>query len=238
MNNQFGNQPPGPGLQTPPPGGPFEQPGQQPQPPPPAGFQPPGMQPPSPQPGGGKTWILIIILILILVVGGLVFASWQGWISLGGIEKLWKKTTTTVPETPTDTGKKANANDTQRKADLTQIKDALKNYFQANQSYPEAATVQKTLDQNSVLVGALVPTYIDKLPVDPLSPTYYYGYTSDGKTFSLTAVLEDKTDASGIKVGDILIYKVTDTSVETPTSSSSSSSSTNSSSNLESETTP
>jgi len=233
MNSQFGNQPQGgyqpppqpPPSQPPPPpppqqGGPFEQPGQQPPPQPPPGYQQPGMQPPSG--GGGKTWVLIIILILILIIGGLVFASWQGWISLGGIEKLWKKSSapTTTP-TPTKTEDElAKERDATRKSDLGKIKDALKKYYQANQSYPEAKTVQETSDPNCVLNSTLVPTFLDRLPVDPLV-TNYYGYTSDGRTFELTAALEDKTDASGIQVGTYYIYKVTDTSVETPSASNS-----------------
>jgi len=230
MNSQFGNQPQG-GYQPPPPpppqGGPFEQPGQQAPPPPPMGYQQQGMQPPPAK--GGKTWILVIILIVILIIGGLVFASWQGWISLGGIEKLWKKTPTptTTTTTPTKTEDELmKERDATRKADLAKIKDALKKYYQANQSYPEAKTLQKTSDPNCILESTLVPTFLDKLPVDPSSPTSYYGYISDGKTFELTAALEDKTDAAGIQVGTYYIYKVTDTSVETPSASSSGSQST------------
>ncbi len=186
-------------------------------------FQPMGVEPPR---GGGKTWILIVILLVLLIAGGLVFASWTGWISLGGLEKYWKKsseTTTTTPATTTTTSSKTknttNTNDSTRKADLKNIKDALKKYYQANQSYPVATTSQKTLDPSCVLT-ILVPNDLAKLPVDPLSPTYYYSYTSDGKTFELTAVLEDKTDPSGIKVNETLyIYKVTDSSTETTSSS-------------------
>lgn len=209
---------------TPSPGGPFEPPpmeqpssgGQ--------GFQPAGIEPPR---GGGKSWILIIILLIFLIAGGLVFASWMGWISLGGLEKYWKKTETentakeTTPTTSTSNTNTytANATDSTRKIDLSNIKTALKKYYQANQSYPVATTSQKTLDPSTVLT-TLVPDYLAKLPVDPLSPTYYYAYTSDGKTFELTAVLEDKTDPSGIKVNETLyIYKVTDSSTETTSSS-------------------
>jgi len=233
MNNQFGNQPPQGGnqFQTPPPSsGPFEQP------PGMGNYQQPGMQPaPS---GGSKSWILIVLLVIVLILAGLVFASWQGWISLGGLEKYWggkgKTSTTTTPtETTTEpsetttTETKTLSNDDQRKADLASIKSALQKYYQANNSYPSASIVQKTLDPNCVLNSALVPTYLSKLPVDPLTPTYYYGYMSDGKTFQLTAILEDKTDAAGIQVGNNFIYKVTDSSVET-TSSSTESNSTNS----------
>jgi len=179
-----------------------------------AGFEPPNMQP---APSGGKTWILWIILLIFLILGGLFFASWEGWISLGGLEKYWKKTTpTTMTTAPTVST--ATANDNTRKADLANIKDALKKYYQANQSYPIASSLQKTSESSNALT-VLVPTYIAKLPLDPLSPSYYYGYTSSGKTFELTARLEDTTDPAAIKTSDtIYLYKVTDSSVETPTS--------------------
>jgi len=188
------------------------------------GFQPTSAEPPR---GGGKTWILIVILLVFLIAGGLVFTSWMGWISLGGLEKYWKKTETanTTQETTQTTSTSntntytANANDSTRKIDLSNIKTALKKYYQANQSYPVATTSQKTLDPSCVLTK-LVPNDLAKLPVDPLSPTYYYAYTSDGKTFELTAVLEDNTDPAGIKVNETLyIYKVTDSSTETTSSS-------------------
>lgn len=180
------------------------------------GFEPTGMEPVTPH---KSSWGLIIALVVILFLGVLVFASWQGWINLGGIEKLWKKsatTTTPVPETTATT----NANDKLRKSDLVALKAALKQYYQANQAYPIATTTLKTSEETSAL-SVLVPTYIAKLPIDPLSPTYYYGYKSDGKTFEVTAVLEDKTTAGGVQVGTLYLYKVTDTSVETPAATSS-----------------
>lgn len=176
------------------------------------GFQPTSMQP---APGGSsKSWISIVVLLVILIIGGLVFASWQGWISLGGIEKYWKKTETVTPiPKPVPTAKE---NDQTRKSDLKNIKDALKKYYQANQNYPTASSTQKTSDANNALT-VLVSADIASLPLDPLSPTYYYGYISDGKTFEITARMEDITDPLAIKVNDNLyIYKVTDTSTETP----------------------
>lgn len=190
---------------TPPPSTPTELP--------PSNMQPVGMGPVQ----GGKSWILIIVLVVVLILGVLFFASWQGWISLGGLEKLWTQSetevTTPVETTPEST---VNANDLKRKQDLASIKDAIKKYYLANQTYPIAETVQKTSDANNALT-VLVPNDIAVLPVDPLSPTNYYGYKSDGKTFALTAVLEDKSDPAGIQTGSYSIYKITDTSTETPT---------------------
>lgn len=179
------------------------------------GFEPTGMEPAS---AHKSSWGLIIALIVILFLGVLVFASWQGWINLGSVSKLWNKSETPAPApVVTDI---TNANDTLRKSDLADLKAALKAYYQANQTYPVATTTLKTSDAASAL-SVLVPTYMTKLPVDPLSPTYYYGYKSDGKTFEITAVLEDKTTTGGTQVGALYLYKVTDTSVETPATSSS-----------------
>lgn len=178
-----------------------------------AGFQP---TPSEPAHNSSKTWILIIILLVILILGGVVFSAWEGWISLGPLDKYLGKstTTTTTPEVTAVTN-----NDATRKSDLTKIKDALKKYYQANQKYPISLTVDKTSSPNSVL-RVLVPADITALPSDPVS-TNYYGYKSDGTTFELTAVLDDTTDTSGTKVGNYYLYKITDSSVETPASTSS-----------------
>lgn len=176
------------------------------------------------EPGSHKSSLpLILILALLLIAGGLFLASWMGWINLFGLEKLWgggKTTTTpatTEPTTTTPTATTANINDAKRKEDLINLKTALKKYYTATQSYPVAATTEKTLDAAALKV--LIPDYITALPVDPLSPTYYYGYKSDGKTFELTAVLEDKTDPSGITAGTIFLYRITESTDETMSTS-------------------
>lgn len=173
--------------------------------------------------------ILMIFLSLILVLGVLVFVSWKGWLSLGGLEKLWgggktspsptaaisAKPSSVVsisPEASTSPGETTNANDQRRKADLAKIKEALTKYFADNDQFPLAITGVKTADQTTVLYQALVPKYLEKLPDDPLAPQYYYGYKSDGQTFELTCVLEDKTDPEGTLIGQLYIYKLTGSS--------------------------
>jgi hypothetical protein len=200
---------------------PPNQPGQFEMPPPntfPGGgqdFQGMGMEPQ--QNNSKRTIILIIVLVIILLLGGVFFADWSGWISWKPLDKLLGKTSTPVT-TPTTT---AVTNDDTRKADLANIKDALKKYYQANQKYPIATASDKTSEATSAL-NVLRPDYLTALPVDPVA-TRYYGYTSDGKTFTLTAVLDDTSDPSGIKAGNYYLYKVTDSSTETPTSSGASS---------------
>lgn len=201
----------------------------------PGASQPPPATPPSerPQPVEDQeprnplvSLILMIFLSLILVAGILVFISWKGWISLGGLEKLWgggkasptptvtisvepSPTVSASPEANTSPIVTTNVNDQARKADLAKIKEALTNYFADNNQFPLATTGVKTSDQTSVLTQALVPKYLDKLPDDPLAPQYYYGYKSDGQTFELTCALEDKTDPEGVNVGQFYIYKLT-----------------------------
>ncbi len=95
-----------------------------------------------------------------------------------------------------------------RKADLANIKTALDNYKATNGSYPVSQTLTKTSDANTPL-SVLVPDYLSKLPLDPNTPTYYYGYKSDGNTFELTCVLDDSTDSQGAQIGSFYIYKLT-----------------------------
>lgn len=175
-----------------------------------------GTAPPPRSPFGAI--ILIFFLLIILIAAILVFISWKGWISLGGIERLWGGGEVTpspgisvILETATPTPESFDA---QRKKDLATLKAALKNYFADNSKYPEATTEIKTSDQSSVLAQDLVPAYIAALPDDPLAPKYYYSYKSDGQTFELSCVLEDMTDTSGTIRGNLNIYTMTDTSGE------------------------
>lgn len=174
------------------------------------------------------SYLLMSFLFILLILAVLIFVSWKGWISLGGIEKLWggaKESPTPTPEitytispsistspevspesSPVITG---NINDSQRKTDLDSIKNALNSYFQTNSEYPVASQTVKTNESDNILVQKLVPAYLTSLPVDPSDPQYYYGYKSDGTTFELTSVLEDTTDPAGIQAGQYYLYKVT-----------------------------
>lgn len=201
-------------------------------------LQPQPLQPSSPTanyqpPKGGKGPLFIMTgLVLLIILAVLIFMSWKGWISLGGIGKLWGGDKTTPSPTVTvssepsaefsptiETSSKispnispevsSNANDEIRKGDLKRIQEALKKYFQANSKYPESAEITKTSDTSSSLAQVLIPTYLSSLPDDPLAPQYYYGYKSDGQSFELTGVLEDTTDPSGSYLGQYYIYKLT-----------------------------
>lgn len=100
--------------------------------------------------------------------------------------------------------------DQKRKADLKTIQDALLAYKVQNGNYPSTlGAVEKTRDVASNLKSALVPKYLEALPVDPESEKYYYGYKSDdGASCELSSILEVRTDPEGESVGSYWIYKL------------------------------
>lgn len=171
------------------------------------------------EPAGPKSSTWLFVILAILAIAGLFFlASWMGWINIGKL--LGTKPSPTATVSPSSTPVViVNKNDATRKTDLINLKTALMKYFNAKQSYPVSISLSKTSDSDTPL-KVLVPDYISSLPLDPLSPNSFYGYKSvDGKSFELTAALEDTTDPSGFNDGDLVLYKVTDISPETPITS-------------------
>lgn len=166
-----------------------------------------------------KSNIALFIGLAVIVVAGLAFlANSLGWLNFGTLLGAKPKATPSPSPTITTPVIVVNRNDSIRKTDLVNLKTALTKYYTAKQSYPTSISVSKTSDIDTPL-KVLVPDYISSLPIDPLSPSYYYGYKSaDGKTFELTAVLEDKSDQAGTSVGSYYLYIVTDYSQETPVS--------------------
>lgn len=92
----------------------------------------------------------------------------------------------------------SGTNDAKRLADLTTLKAALEEYKQDFGLYPLAKERVKSTDINFVLKGSLVPKYLAEIPVDPSGGVIYYGYTSDGFSFTLTSILEDKSSPGAI----------------------------------------
>lgn len=104
-----------------------------------------------------------------------------------------------------------NARDTRRKTDLQQIKSALEFYRsnQVNSNYPTFAQYQVQSGSNFTY-PALVPTYLETMPIDPSSTqtsvtNYLYtpspsGCTNTGTSYctsyTLSASLEDGTTYS------------------------------------------
>lgn len=100
----------------------------------------------------------------------------------------------------------ASVTDQVRQRDVIALKYTLLAYTSVKRTYPSTDGRQIRLEakDDNILYQALKTFYGGNfnLRVDPESPTYYYGYTSDGQTFGLTAFLVGKnnvfqlTDAS------------------------------------------
>lgn len=90
----------------------------------------------------------------------------------------------------------ASVADILRQQDVISIKYDLKAYYTVHQSYPSTNSQQIRLERSAddPLYNALKNFYggTYNQPVDPVSPEYYYGYTSDGESFTLTAYLVSK----------------------------------------------
>lgn len=98
---------------------------------------------------------------------------------------------------PTNTQSAAGKRDTQRKDDLNALSVALAAYQKATGSYPVGSDISALTPLTTA-----TPPYIKAISLDPQSDeangvVIRYGYTSDGKTFTLTATLENKNDPDG-----------------------------------------
>ena len=98
-------------------------------------------------------------------------------------------------------GARNKANDSKRKQEMLQIRNALFIYYNANGAYPLAGNGQYwggvnagpncssngTVGGATAYIAGLTPTYISVLPVDPTPGIDCSGYLyhSDGKTFKL-----------------------------------------------------
>jgi len=178
-------------------------------------FEPQGVAP------SGSRVVIMIVVGLVIIIGSLIFLMWQGYIKFGGLEKYFTKNPVAIEDKNDDNRivqpqpTEAQLRDTQRKSDLANIKTALKIYYSVKQNYPATSGLEKSSDEKTAL-KELLPNQISTLPIDPLSPQYFYGYKSDGKTYELTCVLEDRDDPSGTMAGTYFIYKVTESSSDTP----------------------
>ncbi len=98
--------------------------------------------------------------------------------------------------------------DMQRKIDLVNLSLVLESYKKEKGKYPITQGLEKIGD-NDGAIYSLSPVYIKNIPSD-IKDSFYYGYSSDGKTFSLTAQLENVEDIGCQKVEEICLYKIND----------------------------
>lgn len=91
----------------------------------------------------------------------------------------------------------ASLTDILRQQDLINLKYNLLAYFAVRASYPSTNGVLIHLDRSAtdVFYSSMKDfsggTFNER--IDPEAPTYFYGYTSDGSSFTLTAYLRSKS---------------------------------------------
>jgi len=116
----------------------------------------------------------------------------------------------------TQTATSQFAGDEQRKADLLQIQQALISYAAGNgNKYPIAVELVNLNSPGNLLEKELVPNYLSRLPADSDSSKFYAYKSPDGKSFTLTAVLDNISDPSASVQGEKAIYTVTPETVPT-----------------------
>ena len=94
--------------------------------------------------------------------------------------------------------------DARRVADIGQLRLALELYFDANRDFPASATL-----------SALVPTYIQALPADPLAGAYPY-FKCSTTQYHIGASLEDSTHAAFTGDLDSIPSGCTGSTVDSP----------------------
>ena len=140
----------------------------------------------TPQDIDSRGFTLIELLVVITIIGtlaGLLFTNFSG--------------------------ARERARDAKRKSDVTQIKSALRLYYNDYQQYPTENNTKISgcgLDGTSICswgsvfsAGAGPTIYMNQLPTDPLS-TQSYSYTRiNDDSYQLTAALENAGDNSAVK---------------------------------------
>jgi|GEM_PF-4455462 len=121
-------------------------------------------------------------------------------------EEFTAKTSLTTPVSDPAT---PYGRDQQRVADLATIQNSLGTLSLASGGYPVSGTVSRLDDPAAAVTTVLGTTY-----KDPQPEQYYYGYSSDGTTYTLSAVIEDPTLTNCTQTGDICLYKLSNAVVK------------------------
>ena len=92
-------------------------------------------------------------------------------------------------------GIRQRGRDAQRKSELRQIQSALELYRSDNGIYPLTAAFP-TCPNQFVGTGPTPPVYMQKIPCDPLQNTSYTYSSTDGRTYTIYACLENTNDSN------------------------------------------
>ena len=110
---------------------------------------------------------------------------------------------------------KMETRDERRKLNLRELLLVLDLYYSDYTQYPISINLEKINDENSNFYKALIPNYLSETQVDwylfdPLDPEFYYTYKSDGRSYELTARLENLEDEDCVMENGICLYKCKD----------------------------
>jgi len=162
-----------------------------------------------PKPGSSRLKKVIIGVLVVLVLAGGYYVYTTMFSGTSS-----KKTTATKTATSSSSSTSSSTDDSQRKSDLIVLQQALINYYAASGSYPVSASFTFLNQSGNLLEKELVPMYLSKIPQDP-SSSKAYAYKSDGKTFLLTAELDDANDAEAVIDSGKTLYKVDASTIAT-----------------------
>jgi len=101
-------------------------------------------------------------------------------------------TPTPIP-TPAPAPPGAEERDATRKADLEDLRDALEEYRDEHDSYPETGgSIQTLCVYEEIDAGCKLEEFLDPLPIDPLGDRHEdgYWYASDGESFVVISQYE------------------------------------------------
>lgn len=167
---------------------------------------------------GAMIFLVLMIFVMLILVTNKDAMSSLGFISAKK-ENIEKERTAEKKEEPKKEEsniikdvylkKIDRADDAKRKANLADIRLSLEFYFSENGSYPASIDAVKLSDPNTVAHKDLIKYTNSANLKDPKDPEFFYLYRSDGKSFEISARLENEKDPEcAITDGGICIYKV------------------------------
>ena len=116
-------------------------------------------------------------------------------------------TSTDSSTTVSSTSSSTETGDAKRKSDLALIQKSLELYKTDYFSYPTAPLLVKLNVANNIVEKLMVPGYINVLPKDPRDAEgWFYGYKSDGASFTLSARLENASDPAVVLTDGLSLY--------------------------------
>lgn len=163
--------------------------------------------------------IIVIAIALIAVFGG--YSVWKSYSDQKGINEGERidipaqeidrpKDPAAVPPVTNADVPTSDDRDNQRVKDIGDISFAIDEYAKFNKNeYPVTNGYEKISDENSNVYKLLSQDgYLKKNYQDPLPGSYFYGYRSDGKSYELTAALEDSNDLRCKNIGNYCVYSI------------------------------